>query len=361
MYFRHGIIFSVLSLLLAGPIFAQPGNGIEFVQDVKDFGKIQESDGVVSYRFEFINSTAKPLVVKQVQSSCGCTSPDWTKEPIQPGGNGYVDIKFDPHNRPGPFDKTLKVSFVDNNAEVQLRIIGFVVPSPSSIEEEFPISVGKLRIKNRFLNLGNISAERMYSKSFDIYNQGDSSLFFSDEIVGGDHVTIAFEPFTLPPKSRGKLWVHYDVKQKGDLGYFREDITVFTDEPTEARKNLVITVTIMDTPTAKVDTGPRIMVSETMKDFGIKQQGDTVSVVYQLQNQGNRKLQIRKAFTSCNCIRVQVDDDQIGPGKVGEIRVTFLTHQRVGNQQKSVTVFTNDPAQPVTVLSLKGLLRGPKD
>ena len=58
---------------------------IDFAESLHDFGQINEADGFVNYEFHFTNKGTTPLVIKDVQASCGCTTPSYTKEPIQPG------------------------------------------------------------------------------------------------------------------------------------------------------------------------------------------------------------------------------------------------------------------------------------
>lgn len=102
------IIFICMSLLLAiGSISAQAV--ISADQASHDFGEIKEADGKVTHTFQISNTGDQPLVITRVIASCGCTTPEWTKEPIAAGGKGTISITFDPKNRPGPFAKTVSV------------------------------------------------------------------------------------------------------------------------------------------------------------------------------------------------------------------------------------------------------------
>ena len=74
-----------------------------------DFGTIKEADGKVSHTFEISNTGNKPLVITRVIASCGCTTPEWPKEPIAPGKTGNIKVTFNPEGRPGPFSKTISV------------------------------------------------------------------------------------------------------------------------------------------------------------------------------------------------------------------------------------------------------------
>ena len=334
---------------------------VQFGPQQKDFGKIGEAQGVVQHLFEFTNQGGEPVQIDSVGTSCGCTATRFSNGPVAAGASGFVEVQFDPNNRPGPFDKSVVVKFTGKERLYYLNITGFVTPKPASIPQEFPVVVGHLRMKNRFLNLGNVDNRGMASKSFEVYNQGDEILVFSDEMEGPNHVTITFEPYTLKPHSRGKLWVHYDVAAKGDLGYFREDVSIFTYEGQQRRKDLITSVTIMDVPARPKTSAPSIGFDKRIMDFGIKKQGDTVRIRYRINNTGKDILKINKAFSSCNCVQLQLQDQQVAAGASTNLDVVFYTDQRLGNQQKNITIFSSDPRQPVSVLTLKGLLRGPRN
>jgi hypothetical protein len=83
--------------------------------------------------------------------------------------------------------------------------------------------------------------------------------------------------------------------------------------------------------------------------------------VFPVRNFGNTPLRLKKVFGNCNCIEVQPNTQDIQPGESAEIAVKFTTNERLGNQEKTVTVFTDDPLSPVAILKLKGRLRGSRD
>ncbi|MCD7936982.1 MAG: DUF1573 domain-containing protein [Tannerellaceae bacterium] len=104
------IIFILLAVVLAtANSYAQDGAVIEAEKLTHDFGTINEADGNVSYSFVVKNTGNAPLVLTRVVASCGCTTPEWTREPIAPGESGEIKVTFDPKDRPGPFAKTINV------------------------------------------------------------------------------------------------------------------------------------------------------------------------------------------------------------------------------------------------------------
>lgn len=121
------IIFIFMAILLAtGMASAQQKAVISAEQTSYDFGTIKEADGKVSHTFQIKNQGDKPLVITRVIASCGCTTPEWTKEPIAPGKTGDIKVTYDPAGRPGPFTKTISVYSNGKTGSFVLTIRGDV-------------------------------------------------------------------------------------------------------------------------------------------------------------------------------------------------------------------------------------------
>lgn len=124
-------IFTLIAICVAsvGFIMKAEDNGpvMTFEEKIHDFGTIKEVDGPVSYSFEFTNTGNEPLVIINVNASCGCTRPEYSKEPIRPGKKGKIKVTYNPAGRPGEFDKEVKIRTNGNKRPI-LRITGVVVP-----------------------------------------------------------------------------------------------------------------------------------------------------------------------------------------------------------------------------------------
>jgi len=97
---------------------------ISFNKEKHDFGTIQYKKEAAC-TFEFSNTGKSALVIYDVKSSCGCTVPEWTKEPIRPGKKGLLKIKYDAAF-PGVFHKTVEVTYNGPGSPVSLEITGEV-------------------------------------------------------------------------------------------------------------------------------------------------------------------------------------------------------------------------------------------
>lgn len=81
---------------------------MSFATAEHDFGDIQPG-AVVKHTFEFTNTGKSPLIIENASVSCGCTTPNWTKEPIAPGAKGSIDVQFDSHGKSGMQNKEVAI------------------------------------------------------------------------------------------------------------------------------------------------------------------------------------------------------------------------------------------------------------
>jgi hypothetical protein len=89
-----------------------------------DFGKIKQ--GVpATHEFKFTNTGSVPLIITNVAPSCGCTTPDWSRDPIMPGGQGFIKATFNAAS-PGTFNKSVTVTANVEGGHIQLLIKGEV-------------------------------------------------------------------------------------------------------------------------------------------------------------------------------------------------------------------------------------------
>jgi len=88
----------------AAPVSNQPLTTIALSQSNYDFGNIKKGDKV-SHVYEITNTGKNPLVISEVKPGCGCTAPEFTKEPILPGQKGKITLSFDSTSFDGAVQK----------------------------------------------------------------------------------------------------------------------------------------------------------------------------------------------------------------------------------------------------------------
>ncbi|WP_318640803.1 DUF1573 domain-containing protein [Flavobacterium ardleyense] len=120
----------IAAIAFSSVTFAQSGAKIEFKDsdNTIDYGKVSKDSDSGLRSFEFKNTGDAPLIITNVQSTCGCTVPSKPEAPIMPGKTGKIDVKY--NMAPGPIRKTITVESNAVNYEggrVPLKIKGEVV------------------------------------------------------------------------------------------------------------------------------------------------------------------------------------------------------------------------------------------
>ncbi len=104
---------------------------LDFDKTTHDFGTIDEGD-VVEHTFSFTNNGDAPLVITSAKGSCGCTVPNWTKEPVAPGESGEMVVKFNSRGKRNQQNKSVRVTANTESGKETLQIKVFVTPSANS-------------------------------------------------------------------------------------------------------------------------------------------------------------------------------------------------------------------------------------
>jgi hypothetical protein len=105
-----------------------------FEKENHDFGTIEEGT-LAKYDFEFTNTGEAPLIISNASGSCGCTVPQWPREPIAPGETGIIHVEFNSNGRPGNQTKTVTLNANTMPNKKVLRINAMVNPKPKKAEE----------------------------------------------------------------------------------------------------------------------------------------------------------------------------------------------------------------------------------
>ncbi|MCB9071744.1 MAG: DUF1573 domain-containing protein [Prevotellaceae bacterium] len=121
-------LFSMLFVALS--VMAQEKPVVEFNERTHDFGTVKEEEGKITTVFTFTNQFLAPLTIKSVRASCGCTTPNWSKEPVAPKGKGEITVTYNTTNRPGSFTKSITVVLTNGTEDFTevLYIKGQVTP-----------------------------------------------------------------------------------------------------------------------------------------------------------------------------------------------------------------------------------------
>jgi hypothetical protein len=204
----------VLVVITQGMVSAQ--GVLTFEKDLHDFGNVTEGVQAV-YEFKFKNTGNQPVVISHVQASCGCTTPEWSKEPIAPGKTGVVKAGYNSAGRPGAFNKTLTVTSNGNPETQSLFIKGTVTPkaatpapsSVASVSAEDLAKSPKIEVTSTTYDFGKLEKGQKASAKFTLKNTGKSDLNITGLQTACNCVAFKMNPSVVKAGQSAKLELTY--------------------------------------------------------------------------------------------------------------------------------------------------------
>lgn len=352
-------IFVILFVFSSLSVFSQQKEATASWSKTRhNFGEVKEEGGNVKHKFTFTNTGDKPVVITNVHASCGCTSSDYTKNPVLPGKTGYVEASFNPLHRPGTFTKTLSVTTNTSSPNTILYITGNVLPRPKTKADIYPRKIGELNFKTNHLAFANTVVGKIKTDSIPMANLTDKTLKIAFPGVPA-HLQIKAVPETLKPQQTGYIEIKYDAKKKNDWGFVMDRVSFVINNNSNNGKNYFsVSASIVEdfesmTPKQR-EKAPKIVFESKVFNFGNIKEGEVISHTFNFKNEGKSDLIIRKIKSSCGCTVVNLSAKIIKAGKKGAFKVTFNSRGKKNRQNKTVSIITNDPNSSQFMLRISG-------
>jgi hypothetical protein len=355
-------IFLLLSLVaLAG--FSQ---SVKFVSILNDFGTIREEAGSARTQFEFKNISKDTILISEVKPSCGCITPQFTKDPIPPGKKGSISAEFNPEGRPGEFLKSITVSIKKwpedalANAEVQiLEIKGMVTPRPKELAEAFPVKMGKIRMTGTYISFDSLFTNAYKKVRVTLFNESAEAVTLKRNEAPA-YISISPQEGLIKPNDSLTLTLTIDGAAAEDWGNVYYPLRLFTDEATDSEKMFSLFGYrgdfVAGMSKEQKDKMGRGKFETREANFGNIVQGTNVEHEFRLTNTGAGELTIRKWKPGCGCTSSQPDKMKLLPGETATAKAIFNSTGQNGTIHKSITVVTDDPYEPVVILFLQGVV-----
>lgn len=349
------IVFAIIIKTICYSIAQENKAHMEFETTEYNFGDIREENGKVSYEFRFKNTGSSPLIITMVSSSCGCTTPYYTREPVLPQKEGTIKVEFDPSNRPGQFIKTITIKSNADNSPITLKITGNVIENKKI--SNYRYKIGDLRLENIHFQIGNITKGEIKTKSIGVYNTSNTPLKIEFK-NNPKYIIMSTHPVIIPPQSYGEITCEFNTNLTDDWDYIIDRIQLSINGKIITENNLVVTAIIKEDFSKLSEDylkrAPIAYFENNTFDFGEVKQETKVQAEFLLVNKGKENLIIRKIYSSCGCTVVQPEKKIISPGESIKIKTIFDTSGRSGDQNTSVYVITNDPKNYKQVLKIYG-------
>ncbi|MBP3517795.1 MAG: DUF1573 domain-containing protein [Parabacteroides sp.] len=364
---RNKLVFILAGIWFAiNCISAQNDAQISADELIYNFGTISESDGLASHVFTIKNTGNGPLVITRITASCGCTQPEWTKEPIAPGKTGDVKVTYNPKGRPGPFYKTISIYSNGKKGSFSLGIKGNVTPKEVQPILVYPYNIGDLKMQTKSVLYSTVRPEETLGEKISVINEGKTSL----EIQIGKvphYLNIVANPTKLAPGETGEISILISAKEAKRKGRLTAEIPLTVESVGQKKgteSHLSVAANLIDdfsklTASEKAKA-PVAQLSGTLLDFGklpnkgsfIPLVGGRVSGTIEITNSGKSPLVIYSATCDDERVAVSGGKKEIKPGATATFKVTIRPKEIKTKLEALINFVCNDPNGPVRLVKV---------
>ena len=353
-------IILVASLLMAA-VAAKPQMAVttmKMSETSHNFGSFKEEAGRQTYDFVLTNTGSQPLVIQNIVTSCGCTTPEWTRQPIPPGGKGKVTAIFDPKDRPGAFDKSLTV-YTNTKPEITvLQIKGEVAPREKTIDELFTFPVGNLvRFESVQLAFTNVKKNAKKIRVMQVVNTSKEPVKIEFENIPA-HLSLKVTPETLKPGQKGLVEGTYDAVKNTGWGNVNDMVRIKLNGVPQENVYYYVSANLVEDFSSlskeELANAPVFKLNATTVDLGKIKGATQNEVEFKFTNTGKSDLFIRHVRPTCGCTAIAQGQQDVGikPGQSSSIKATFNSGGYTGKVTKAIYVYANDPLKSEVVLML---------
>ena len=347
-------IFSTLFMALVAVAMMGQQPVITFQKTEHDFGKIHEEDGRVSVVFEFKNEGMAPLVLSNVRASCGCTTPTWTREPVEPGQTGSITVTYNPNGRPGRFQKTVTITSNASEPTAKVYIKCEVIPKPAKPVNKYTIAVGDINMKTLTLDLGTIKKGETKSGELEYANltQAEHKVTLATSDVYANYVATQVTLEAPKANETGKFIFSMNTANTKMYGPVELYAYVVVDGKKDISDTYKLTIKaniVEDFSNLTVEQKQQAPIIEVAAEgnAGKIAAGKTVKYVFPIKNTGVNQLEIRRVYATDSHLNPKAPKP-VKSGKKGAVAVDINTKGlNPGTYSREVVIITNDYVNPI--------------
>lgn len=337
---------------------------ITFEKTDHDFGKINEADGKVTTVFTFKNEGMEPLVLSNVRASCGCTTPKWPRQPIEPGQTGEITVTYNPNGRPGRFTKTVTITSNATEPTTRVTIKGEVIPKPAKPVDKYPVKMGELSLKQKEVNFAKLLNTATKTYEIEYANQTDHDITVAIVPAKGQEkyldavVTLA----NVKPQETGKVQIALTPETANIFGPIEGAFLIVVNGKQVATDEYKIIVR------ADIDEDFSILSAEDHRNAPILDVAATVNMgniaagkvgkrTVSLTNVGADPLKIRRVLNNNKELKATYNKSELKNGKSAQLKLEVPTAGlQAGAYSRQLTLITNDPAKPKFVITINWIV-----
>jgi len=333
-YQRYTYVLLIILLLPSCSFFERhdvikPMPEILFKEQLYDFG-IAGPGETIQHTFTFTNVGEKPLILKKIQTDCGCTAAMASEKTIQSGQTGEIETFFETKKFTGKQTKKVTVHTNDPDRSKIVLILSGIIKKYVAVTPEY-IHFGNIQIgqsNTKRIKLLQLTQEELSLRKIEINNQllTAKSLRFVDDNSRGFNIDIT-------------------LNAKGTAGELNDVVTIHTNQKNRPRIDIPVWANVL---------GP-IMITPASLSFGSAKKGEKISIPVILSHRNNKRFRILRMACDLPFIRLKSYSDS--QKNAIKIYATIDEVSPAGNISTDIKVYTDNVSQKIIHIPLNGVIK----
>ena len=354
----HLIAMIALVLTVCQGVQAQPG--IAFRQEKQEVGYVLWRHPI-TVNYTFTNTGDRPLVLSNVTTSCGCTTAEWTREPIPAGGTGKVSAVFDAEAI-GHFVKEVGVYCNASPQPLYLEFSGEVTADARNYTFTHPIAFGAIRLDKDEIAFEDVNKGDRPRVELLVANTSGKN--YTPVLMHlPPYLSAVAEPEVLARGKNGKITVTLDTDKLPKLGITRTSVYLsrYPGDKVGTDNELPVSVALLaDFSSAEKDNPPvlELSVADAELVFEPLESRQKKSKTILIRNTGRSDLVIQDMQVFSIALGVKLNKRVLKPGETAKMKVTVLAENlpRIKGTPR-ILMMTNDPQRPKVSIRVRAALK----
>ena len=341
------------TLLLMATVFGLHAD-IRWLNTDYDFGTWREIQGRRTGIARFVNDGPDSVIITSVRPSCGCTGADWFRDPVAPGDTAWVNFTYDPAGRPGKFEKTVKV-YTDPGRVLQvLRICGTIIGKPATVEREFPVAVGDMRLESLRHDFGRTQQGQARHSFIKAYNQTADTIYPRVRIGRGP-LEARLAKNWVGPGEMFTVGLFLGTRQLAPGAYSWPVTLLLGDSSATVEVTADIIPEQRQLSADEMAVAAHIAVPSAPVELTPKKVGEKVKFHFKISNSGKTPLKVERIYSRAKAVAVKKYPSTLKPGKEGTVEGTIDLNDVDGPAfGYIIEIISSDPLQPIATVRLTG-------
>ena len=304
----------------------------------------------VTATFKFKNRDREPLLIERVDAGCGCLTPEWTRTPVEKGGEGVISVTYDAKLL-GRFDRIILVKTNTSDTPVRIRMKGLVATGEThSAVDLYPFRIGDVGLNTNNVEFPDVSRGDTATFRLEIWN--DTKEVYTPQLMHlPSYITATYRPQMLARGRRGFIDLTLHSEGLADMGLNQTSVYLQRfagDKVGEDNEIAVSAILLPDTSdTSLLATGaaaPSLQLSTRELNLGTLGRKKKLSGTVTISNTGASMLNLSSIQVFNSTLQVSFPKRNLMPGESINMKITLLAKYLPSSKSMPrVLIISNDP------------------